>query len=779
MEKISAFIYSLVVTLLPVFFLPLAGLPLEVSKRLLFSEGILFALLFWFLSRLMEGKIELPKSAIFWSGFFLVMVYFVSALLGEVPSYSLIGFGHEVGTFLSVALFFGGMLLAALYFQPSRKFSYFYNVLLLLSLVIFGVQVLHLISPNAFSFTNVLRFPNENLVGKWNDLGIFFGLTTLLSLLFLESKGAIKQARLFFYVTLVVGVLGLGLVNFTLIWLLLAIFSLLVMAYGLAFKSDDEGEGVSWVNKLGSPSAIVFLVAILMFSLGGPDQFLGKRLVAFQNKYGIVSIEARPSLGATFRVGMDTLKSDPLFGVGPNRFEKQWRLYKPDSVNETLFWNADFGNGFGIIPSALTTTGILGFLAWTILFLSFLSSGSRAIFSTSFDQNTRLKLWVSFLSGLYLWTLLLMYIPDSFLTGLTFIVTGLFLATAMEAGYIKKIALGFGVSPRLRFLVVFLLVLGVLSSLTTSYVYAKKFFALRGFEKAFISVNTSGNVSDGIDLLNRASQLDKKDIYYRSLSELNLLKLNQLLSQGGVSGEELRSQTQNLLSSAILNANEAIKQDKDNHLNHITLGRAYEAALILKIQGAYEAGLAAYNAAAQVNPKTPLNYLHLARLETIKGDNAKARENIKLALSKKSNFTEAIFLLSQIDAKEGNISAAIVSAEQVAQLTPGDIGVLFQLGLLKYINGDFAGSAQALENAVANNPNYSNALYFLGLDYDKLNQAPKAIEKFERIKVLNPDNEEVKRILRNLYAGRAALSNISPPREVPEKRSTPPIKEDR
>ncbi len=67
------------------------------------------------------------------------------------------------------------------------------------------------------------------------------------------------------------------------------------------------------------------------------------------------------------------------------------------------------------------------------------------------------------------------------------------------------------------------------------------------------------------------------------------------------------------------------------------------------------------------------------------------------------------------------------------------------------------------------NENYSNARYFLGLIYDKEGKENKAIEQFGKIEELNPDNEEVKKILANLKAGKPALEGITP--------AQPPIEE--
>ena len=53
----------------------------------------------------------------------------------------------------------------------------------------------------------------------------------------------------------------------------------------------------------------------------------------------------------------------------------------------------------------------------------------------------------------------------------------------------------------------------------------------------------------------------------------------------------------------------------------------------------------------------------------------------------------------------------------------------------------------------------------------------KAIEEFRKIAELNPDNNEVKQILANLKAGKAALLGIAPPAPAPQNRAEAPIQE--
>ena len=72
-----------------------------------------------------------------------------------------------------------------------------------------------------------------------------------------------------------------------------------------------------------------------------------------------------------------------------------------------------------------------------------------------------------------------------------------------------------------------------------------------------------------------------------------------------------------------------------------------------------------------------------------------------------------------------------------------------------------------MERAVTLRPNYSNALYFLGICYDYLGNKDVAKAVFRKIVELNPENDIAKKVLNNLESGKKALSGLEE-NEAPE-----------
>ena len=253
------------------------------------------------------------------------------------------------------------------------------------------------------------------------------------------------------------------------------------------------------------------------------------------------------------------------------------------------------------------------------------------------------------------------------------------------------------------------------------------------------------------------------DVYFRALSEIELVKLNAILSQDPkkVKPEDAQKQFSDTLSTAIKAGISAKDADLSNYLNWVALGRVYEAVSMpeLKVDGAYESAQFAYGEALRRNPKNPGIMILFARLAVTYKDLASARQYALQAISVKKNYVDAYFLLSQIEVAGNNIKGAIEATTAATVIDPTDPGLFFQLGLLKYNNRDFAGAVESLEKATTLTPNYANAKYFLGLSYERLGEREKAIAQFAELKTTNPDSVEVDTILTNLKAGKPIFTD--------------------
>ncbi len=766
-DNLAFFVLMASFLILPVFTLRLWGTSLEISKHFLLVGTIFVALIFWLLGRLQEGKLVLPKNLIVAGAFLVSLVTLLSSALAGVFLVSFSGLGYELDTFLTLFSLTLLLFLFGIYFQSRRRFLTAYVGVFIVAIILFVLEFLAIIVLRtdwlnwlqpflALPFDNLLT----SLIGKWYDFGVYAGFILLSSLIMLElfSLKGMPVFRGFIITCFVLSLVCLVFINYLPVWIILGIISLILFVYKISFSETTPDK------KIFHPSFIVILIALLFVILGSSDK-LGQNITQWQNNLGISVFEVRPSWQGTWGIAKQTLTNDPLLGVGPNRFGGEWLKFKPITINNTIFWNTDFRYGIGLIPSLLVTTGLLGLLAWVFFFGAILWYGLHFIFTTKQDKSTRALLLLSFLGSVYLWLFTIIYVPDITLLALAFLITGLFVAILTDTKIIKYGEISLVGNPRHSFISTLVFVILIVGTITVGYLSIQKYVSVYLFQRGLASLNQRGDFDTSHQLIKQATSLSGQDLYYRTLAEIDLARINQLLVNAELTKEEFRARFLAQTDSAIKNALQATTLDPQNYLNWLSLGRVYETLVPLGIDKTYDQSQIAFNRAKQLNPTNPsilLNYL--ARLEISNKNLAKARDYARESLTLKNDYGSAVLILAQLDAQNGDPEVAIRRLEEflVAYPQSGSAGFYFQLGWLKYQRANYQGAISGLERAVALTPNFSNAKYFLGLSYDQIGNKKQALKLFQEISQLNPDNQEVVQIVDNLSAGREALEQVTP-----------------
>jgi tetratricopeptide (TPR) repeat protein len=418
-------------------------------------------------------------------------------------------------------------------------------------------------------------------------------------------------------------------------------------------------------------------------------------------------------------------------------------------------------------------------LSWLLFFGFYLYLGFKSIFLNIEDNFINYLLSSSFFVSIYLWTMSIVYIPSTVIFILTLFFTGLFFASLYASGIISVSERKLITSPVKGFAYSLLIIVSFFSCLFLGYELIQNSKSLWYYQKSSYALNTVGDADLSEKYMQSAVALEPLDVYYRALSEIELVKLNKIVSQDvkKVKPELIQQEFKDTLSSAISAGLSAKNSDQSNYLNWIALGRVYDAVSLpdLNIAGAYDNAELSYNEALKRNPKNPGIFVLLARLAATKKDYNKA-ENYALQATKiKSNYLDAYFILSQIEVANQNINKAIDAVKASSVIDPTNPATFFQLGLLKYNIKDYSGAIESLEHATNMTPEYANAKYFLGLSYEAIGEHDKAIKEFQDLKVTNPDNADVDTILTNLLVGKSLFANTSD--KKPEKGKSLPLKE--
>jgi tetratricopeptide (TPR) repeat protein len=743
LDGISFIILQAILFLTPIFFVPMLSVPFQVGKSAFLIYGVIALLLLWLVARLKDGLFAVPKSLFYASAGLLAVVYSIAGLLSGNKAVSFAGQGFEVGT---VAFLVPSLILFALVpliLRSKERIFYSYATLLASFFVVGVFHVIRIVfGADVLSF-GMFSGATANLIGRWSDVGVFFGLATIISLITLEKVVLNRLFKVLVNVCFALSLAMIAVVNFSVIWVMLAIVSLVLFVYQFSFGKRDG----SSVRAMPYYALITLVISVFFV-------FVGARVGGMiSDALGTSQVDVRPSLSATLDVTKGALVENLFFGTGPNRFSSEWLLGKPAGINQTLFWNVDFNYGIGFVPSFAVTSGVVGALAILLMVVLFVLSAGRVLFRDGASPFSRYLVISSFMGASYLWALSFVSVPSTSIWILTVFISGLFVASLREDGIVSDSSIETLHKPAANFVSVLLVIFCFIGTLYFGYSVATRLIASVYFQKAVVSASLEGDVDKTEAYLVKAVSIAPSDLYSRAVSQLYLSRIGILLNDSEVEKAEAQRLFQQYLSVAIQASNDAIALDPTNYANHASLGQVFEAVIPLKIEGAYEGAKQAYEEALAVNPANPELYLMLARVEVAKGDNEAARSQIRKALELKGDYSEAVYLLAQIQIAEKNVPEAIRSVEAIATISPSDSGVFFQLGLLYYDQKRYPEAVLAFERAVLINPEYANAKYLLGMSYVQTKETAKALEQFKALQASNPDNADIEAIITDLEKG--------------------------
>jgi len=752
------------------FFIPYTSVTLEASKGFLLSVGVTLSLFFWLISRLGDGKFVVPKDKLILFAMAIPLVFLVSSFFSSSLYVSLFGSGFEIGTFGSMLVLFIIFFLSSIYFQSEKRSWYFIGALFIGGLFLALFELFNIF----IGFDRILPgflqgVSSGNLVGSWNNFALLFGLLVLLSIFTLEllkTKGVFKIAQ---YLLLVLGLLFLVIINIPLAWILVGVFSVIIFVYSTSLQHSGvkiiQGEN----NKKKFPfTSLIIIFVSLMFLVGG------NLVNGFISKYvNLNNPDIRPSIVTTTQIAWKSIKHNPLFGTGPNTFVIDWALWQPKEIAQTIFWNVDFTNGFSLFTTFVVTTGLLGLISLLLFLVIYVARGIQSIRIALQNPLSNYFIMTTLMVSIYSWVTIIFYNPNILMLMLAFSSSGILISILVHKQAIPVKDFSFLSDPRNSFFSILILLVLMVSAISLTYIYVEKFTSVIYFSKALNSENTMESLSTSEEMLLKAINLDKNDVYYRNLSQIYISKIGILVNDKGISQDTLKSNLQQLINLAQESAGLAVNQNPKQYLNYMNLGNVYSALVSLSVTNSYESAIAAYNKASQLAPNNPSIILAKASLEFTNKNNSEARKYIKQALDLKANYIDAIFFLVQIETNEGNLSEAIKQAEYAGELAPNDPTVFFRLGLLRYNKSDYTGAVSAFEKAVILDNSYLNARYFLGMSYKKVGRTSDALIQFNILSKIAPDNQDIK----DAISGINAPTQQSDTTKTVDSTTKPPLQE--
>jgi tetratricopeptide (TPR) repeat protein len=762
--KVARFSVYALIFLLPLFFLPWTSNVLDFNKQTLLLFLVFISLICWLASALISNKLEINTS-------FLNLPVLTLVLTGGVAViFSLSRYGSFWGWPLAVSSGFISLVeFVVIYFLIANLFKKDEILFLFLALFVSGFfAALYFIFQLfgkfilPFDFAKNLSF---NTIGTVNSLAIYFSLLLVL------------LVPLFFFVSrffkIILGIIGatllisLFLINFKTAWLIFLVGFVVLFVFGVVNLRRTGRSG--FITLTMALLIIASLLLFFRFPLPGVPQ---------------IPAEVSPSQGASFNILKSLPAKSLILGTGQGTFIYDWSKYKSPAINQSVFWNVRFGQASSEVLDRLIGNGILGILAFFFLIAIFFKlvfefflkkMESRIVKEGKSPTKQEILSWLLIWATLACFTGLVavffLYSANLSISFLFWLLIGC--STLLGKG--KRKTFDFGASSvsalSFSFFFILVLVLGIGLSILYGQKYAAEVRYFQGWQAW-----QKGDLTLSINYISRAANLNPKmDIYWRNLSQMYLVGLNEVLARTDLKQEEKNNQAQNLIASSINSATQATIVEPNNAANWNTRGFVYRNMLGI-LAGADEWAVKSYQKAAELEPNNPnafaeIGLVYLTQSDILaqqKKDKERdgalklAQDNFEKAIKLKSDYAPALYQLAMIRVREGKNQEAIDQLESAQQVAPSDTGIAFQLGVLYYNSGESDNARIEFERAVLLDPKYSNARYFLGLIYDKKGNRSGAIEQFEKIAEFNPDNQDIQKILINLRAGKSALEGVVP-----------------
>ena len=99
--------------------------------------------------------------------------------------------------------------------------------------------------------------------------------------------------------------------------------------------------------------------------------------------------------------------------------------------------------------------------------------------------------------------------------------------------------------------------------------------------------------------------------------------------------------------------------------------------------------------------------------------------------------------MSQIEVAAGDTDGAIKRLQDATLFDPNNPDTYFELGVIRYQNGDYTNAMTAFRSAIVVNNQYLNAWYYLALTDQKLGNSTEATTILTALHNRLPDNQTI------------------------------------
>lgn len=534
---------------------------------------------------------------------------------------------------------------------------------------------------------------NEIKYSKWLWWIVIFFIWSIISFLKMSGGG---QAR---SITLSLGIGGLtGLVIWSFLWLqvrseeetkkqilFLTVSGLIVGITSLAaFLIPTAKMPFSWPNDnpivvindnwtltgsiVGEAVFFLFLTIVWLKKLltklknkvNFEDYFKEALAVAFLGLMTLLDVYKLIKLGwvyldinSAWVIAVETLKNNPIFGVGPGNFIEAFSRFRPTSFNFTRMWTNTFGTSTMGILNIWTEFGVVGLVIVSII-------GSM-MFKNRKKNNDA---WIMILLGI-----MALILPPTFL-----IFFLLFWFLSSNWGEIKTIKMilplgekGFNIMPYL----ISMILLGL-----TGFGGYKMTKVVLGdyFWKQSLLATSKNDGSGAYNNQIKAIRMNPKLADYRAVyAQTNLALSKNFLNveNGNEISQEDKDRASALIQQAVREAQSAVTLDKNISAYWTNLGSVYKS-LVGLVDNTLDWSVQSYQQAAIFDPANPNINMELGSIAYGTGDYASAERYFEEVVKDKNDLANAWYNWAYAAKNQNKLQEAVTRLDQAVKLVSAD-----------------------------------------------------------------------------------------------------------
>ncbi len=354
-----------------------------------------------------------------------------------------------------------------------------------------------------------------------------------------------------------------------------------------------------------------------------------------------------PSLQTSWEVAVETIKKSPVLGIGPANYLTAFNLFRPVSYNSTDLWAAKFTTARNFYLTYLAETGILGLLAFGILF-----SQLYRHFGHDFLLFAK-KSSVIVLLGLF-----------ALFPGAAFIMVYLFALLSAFSDSEERQRAEFNIHPS------FIEIPVLIGIFLVGFYGAGMVSAEVKFKQALEAL-TKNDAKFTYDLMRGAvAKNPGSDLYHSSLSQINMALASSVAAKKDLTDEDKNTVSQ-LISQAITEAKAAVTLNPQRAGNWEVLAKTYRNIMPFA-QGADNFAVQTFSRAIALDPINPNLRIALGGTYFALGRLDEAIDTFKLAVLAKPDLANAHYNLATAYREKKNFDAAITEMNNVLGLVQKD-----------------------------------------------------------------------------------------------------------